>query len=104
MPWLPLQAVAKLSVEFDEADSNIFFLYPGPVQLPPVADTNVAGRVILELPAMKKVKTVALQLVSDDASVILHLTDESTRSAFSASASVKRTWSWRLCDEELHLR
>lgn len=78
--WLGLPAAPTLSVEFDELDNNIFFLYPGPerkddfgkprrdklnneADLAPVADTNVEGRVILDLPVAKKVKTVAVQLV-----------------------------------------
>jgi hypothetical protein len=61
--WSILPAAPTLNVEFSELDNNIFFLYPTPQGLAPVADTNVEGKVILELPVAKKVKTVAVQLV-----------------------------------------
>lgn len=70
MPWLPLAAAPKLSVEFDEADGNIFFLYPHHSELPPVADTTIAGRVILELPSAKRIRTVHVQLVSRQSQLV----------------------------------
>ena len=66
MPSWPSFSAAgpTLTVEFSEADTNIFFLYPSPgPEFSPVGDTVVRGSVILNLPAPTKVKTVNIEVV-----------------------------------------
>jgi hypothetical protein len=67
MPWpsLPFPAAPSLRIEFSEGDNNVFFLYPSLEfeDKVPIADTTVEGKVILSLPAPRKVSVVTVELV-----------------------------------------
>lgn len=61
--WSPLSPSPTISIEFDDGDDDLFFLYPVPESMEPIADTIVAGRVLLDLPVDRRVSGISVQLV-----------------------------------------